>query len=226
MSNEDISRAHVIAAIEHLNQGGDHPFGTPRLYQLVYDGKKYPPKAAVGIARTILTGTEHGPHDLHGGESGANRILRNLGFEIERIRSINFQPTADLKELDRRVNNLRSFILEEKPEGTSQPEKVTRTTVQCKRDPVVKAWILENAKGVCEACDNEAPFEDDDGRAFLEVHHVEFLADGGPDIVENAVAICPNCHRRLHHGRDRLEFKEMVLNKVNRLERCHLPDEK
>ncbi|MGE8574311.1 MAG: HNH endonuclease signature motif containing protein [Burkholderia contaminans] len=26
------------------------------------------------------------------------------------------------------------------------------------------------------------------------------LADGGEDTTENAVAVCPNCHRRAHCG--------------------------
>jgi 5-methylcytosine-specific restriction protein A len=26
------------------------------------------------------------------------------------------------------------------------------------------------------------------------------LAEGGEDTVENALALCPNCHRRLHFG--------------------------
>jgi 5-methylcytosine-specific restriction protein A len=28
------------------------------------------------------------------------------------------------------------------------------------------------------------------------------LSDGGRDTVDNAVALCPNCHRECHHGKD------------------------
>jgi 5-methylcytosine-specific restriction endonuclease McrA len=31
-------------------------------------------------------------------------------------------------------------------------------------------------------------------------HHVKQLAHGGEDTVENAIAVCPNCHRKAHHG--------------------------
>lgn len=37
-----------------------------------------------------------------------------------------------------------------------------------------------------------------DGRPYLEAHHVIPLAEGGPDIIENMVALCPNCHRKMH----------------------------
>jgi 5-methylcytosine-specific restriction protein A len=32
----------------------------------------------------------------------------------------------------------------------------------------------------------------------LECHHVVWLAEGGDDHIENTVALCPNCHRRMH----------------------------
>ena len=57
------------------------------------------------------------------------------------------------------------------------------------------------ANGVCEKCDSPAPFNrTKDGTPYLEVHHWKFLADGGKDIVENAGALCPNCHREAHYG--------------------------
>ncbi|WP_147195697.1 HNH endonuclease [Rummeliibacillus stabekisii] len=37
----------------------------------------------------------------------------------------------------------------------------------------------------------------------LEVHHIKRLADGEEDTVENAIAVCPNCHRELHFGHSR-----------------------
>jgi 5-methylcytosine-specific restriction enzyme A len=45
------------------------------------------------------------------------------------------------------------------------------------------------------------------------------LADDGPDIVENAVALCPNCHRRLHHGADADDAKEQLYEACSRLVR-------
>jgi 5-methylcytosine-specific restriction protein A len=32
----------------------------------------------------------------------------------------------------------------------------------------------------------------------LECHHVEWLSCGGEDSIDNVVALCPNCHRRIH----------------------------
>ncbi|MSU49736.1 MAG: HNH endonuclease [Opitutus sp.] len=70
-----------------------------------------------------------------------------------------------------------------------------------RRNPDVVAEVLERACGRCESCRNSAPFfKASDGTPYLEVHHKQTLANGGEDTVENAVALCPNCHRRVHHG--------------------------
>ena len=42
-----------------------------------------------------------------------------------------------------------------------------------------------------------APFARADGDAYLATHHVVWLAQGGSDTVENTVALCPNCHRKM-----------------------------
>jgi 5-methylcytosine-specific restriction endonuclease McrA len=69
------------------------------------------------------------------------------------------------------------------------------------RNSDVIAEVLTRAKGRCELCMEAAPFpRKSDGTPYLEVHHKVRLADGGEDTVENAHALCPNCHRREHFG--------------------------
>jgi len=61
--------------------------------------------------------------------------------------------------------------------------------------------VLSRANGICENCDKPAPFiRRRDGTPYLEVHHIIQLSKGGNDTINNAVAICPNCHRELHFG--------------------------
>lgn len=58
--------------------------------------------------------------------------------------------------------------------------------------------VLEAADGRCELCGQRFP----DGEIFLEAHHVIWLRDGGAPTVDNTVALCPNCHKRIHLYRD------------------------
>ncbi|MCO4887920.1 HNH endonuclease [Cupriavidus sp. WGtm5] len=69
------------------------------------------------------------------------------------------------------------------------------------RNPDVIAEVLYRAAGTCESCNSSAPFSRrSTGEPYLEVHHVVPLAKGGDDTVENAIAVCPNCHREQHYG--------------------------
>lgn len=81
------------------------------------------------------------------------------------------------------------------------PVKISVTTEIYRRNPDVVVEVLLRAKGICERCKENAPFiRAKDGTPYLEVHHIVQLALGGEDTVENAIALCPNCHREAHFG--------------------------
>lgn len=109
--------------------------------------------------------------------------------------------------------------LKTRPEGSRVPGTTVSTTAGFVRDAKVKAWVLKRAQATCEACEQPAPFSGADGFPFLEVHHLRKLADGGSDTVTNAVAVCPNCHRRLHFSEDAHAYRETLYGKVAELKR-------
>ena len=78
------------------------------------------------------------------------------------------------------------------------------------RDSKVRSAVLARAAGRCEHC-GEPGFSMPNGGVYLETHHVVSLAEGGPDEVNNVIALCPNHHRRAHHGLDRAELKKAFL---------------
>lgn len=81
------------------------------------------------------------------------------------------------------------------------PEKVQMIKTGFKRNPDVVAEMMKRANGFCEACGKPAPFiRASDGTPYLEIHHKVSLANKGEDTVENAIALCPNCHREMHFG--------------------------
>jgi hypothetical protein len=83
---DTLTREHVEQAIAQLDKGATHPFGTSTDYDLVVNGRAYPPKAVVGLAASLATGTPFAPSDFSGGEGPgqANGVLRSLGFTVER----------------------------------------------------------------------------------------------------------------------------------------------
>lgn len=77
--------------------------------------------------------------------------------------------------------------------------KTHMTEVEIKeRSTLVAEIVKERAAGVCQLCNKPAPFFNKKGEAYLECHHVIWIARGGADEVYNAVALCPNCHRKMH----------------------------
>lgn len=82
------------------------------------------------------------------------------------------------------------------------PEQIQVVSITFRRNSDVVAEIMIRANGKCERCGSGAPFiRAKDGSPYLEVHHWTPLGDGGEDTVQNAGALCPNCHRELHFGK-------------------------
>ncbi|WP_184003154.1 MULTISPECIES: HNH endonuclease signature motif containing protein [unclassified Paraburkholderia] len=108
------------------------------------------------------------------------------------------------ENLDRAVEHSLLGDVEDRRQRLSvanhKPEQIAVVTRAFRRNPDVIAEVLFRADGICESCRRPAPFKRIDGRPYLEVHHHRPLADGGDDTVENAIALCPNCHRERHHG--------------------------
>jgi len=123
---------------------------------------------------------------------------------------------ANEAEFAIKVNVARSKV-KSKPLGSITPQKITTVNSSFARDASVRAWVLKNASGKCESCESPAPFKTFDNHFFLEVHHVRSLVDGGSDTTSNAVAVCPNCHRALHHAADRLIRKSKLYQRIDRL---------
>lgn len=80
------------------------------------------------------------------------------------------------------------------------PRAIRATTTVFMRNADVVVEVLFQAAGVCQRCEQPAPFNKRDGTPYLEVHHRIPLAKGGDDTVKNAIALCPNCHRYAHYA--------------------------
>jgi len=109
------------------------------------------------------------------------------------------------QDFDRKVKEARTLSPEERHQHLAQspkhPEKIVVNTTAFLRNPHVIAEVLARANGICESCHASAPFiRASDGSPYLEVHHRVRLADEGEDTVSNAIALCPNCHRKTHYG--------------------------
>lgn len=183
--------------------------------------KQDPHQLRLAIGREVGVLRENPEFDSKGGNRFKRILIHNPLFSESDWLSIvspdveipSYEPTADIAQLDRIVANLRGRRLINPP-GTIRPKQIGVTTLTFLREPLVKAWVLNNSNGICEACLQPAPFVRADGSPYLEVHHLLPLSEGGEDTTRNALAVCPNCHRRLHHGADKsilvLELRQRI----------------
>lgn len=120
------------------------------------------------------------------------------------VRGVSPEKTSVAKELNKSSHFADQFSLPDLPD-----RRLTGGSAFARSQEVRQA-ALDRASGTCEVCE-ERGFITDAGAVFLETHHVIPLAEGGPDVEWNVVAICPNDHRRAHFSKDRAEMRSRLV---------------
>lgn len=127
-----------------------------------------------------------------------DNIHNNEAYEIE-----NFTTEAEFNNryvgATKRAAKLSNDVLLCIVKNRNRPSrKIQVNTSVYERDPFVTLYAKKRANGVCQLCNEEAPFKNREGEPYLEVHHIKWLSRGGDDSIKNTTALCPNCHRRMH----------------------------
>lgn len=182
-----ISKELIVEAIRQYDDGAPHGFGPSTFYDLIYQGRRYPPKAVVGLAAGAVTRQSFGPNDFSGGlDSKCFQILWDAGFEIIFKTDIQLLPEELLPS-------------ETYTEGSAQSVLVNRY----ERDEEARRTALRLHGHQCKACDFDfAAMYGLVGHGYIHVHHVVPLSSIGEEYVVNPatdlVPVCPNCHAMIH----------------------------
>lgn len=122
-----------------------------------------------------------------------------------------------LENKQKQAKKLSLAELEKRALKSNAHSNEYKTTVkQYSRNEYVVEYAKRLANGVCQLCDQSAPFKDKKGTPYLETHHIVWLARGGEDTIYNTVALCPNCHKRMHIL-DLEQDKDKLLSTVEHL---------
>jgi hypothetical protein len=84
-----VTRTDVLHAIQEYDRLGPeaffsaHGFAPTTTYDLVWDERRYPPKAILGTAYEFATGRRLAAGDFEGGKTGAVKVLGKLGFTVQ-----------------------------------------------------------------------------------------------------------------------------------------------
>ncbi len=158
--------------------------------------------------------------DVHGNMRSA--IVFELAVEPTNGRDTDSarKLTGDYKESSRKwwtrtQEELRALAVQPFPTSASE-EEIRKAAYR--RSKAVKIYVKKRADGVCEGCGNDAPFYTTAGRPYLEAHHVHRVSDAGPDHPRWVIALCPNCHRRVHHGQDGEQYNKRLAIQLDEIE--------
>ncbi|MGY8642214.1 MAG: HNH endonuclease [Verrucomicrobiales bacterium] len=134
--------------------------------------------------------------------SGGWSEVYDLGNLLDLSSGTRDQYDAELaEEIDQALKLSDSALQERLSSAPRIPEKIQIISTGFRRNSSVIVSVLRRSNGICERCGVIAPFlRRSDNSPYLEVHHWIPLSQGGEDTVENAAALCPNCHREVHHG--------------------------
>jgi 5-methylcytosine-specific restriction protein A len=143
----------------------------------------------------------------NGKEKANKRILDPLPWHIEK-----YDANSGECILARGIGGSKyvdQFDLREELDNT---KSVTNTVYE--RSAKVRQLVLKRAAGHCEYCGQEG-FITLSGSCYLETHHIEPLALGGPDHAQNVIALCPHHHKYAHYSQNQLDFKNELLALIN-----------
>ena len=120
------------------------------------------------------------------------------------------------KKKEKKAKRLSDAEIEEKAKESQSTKTSVRTTTSqtYERNAYITEYAKRRANGICQLCNTPAPFKNRLGEPYLETHHIEWLSKGGADIIENTVALCPNCHKKMHIV-DSIEDREYLKKRID-----------
>ena len=185
-----ITDENVNTAIDRLLRDGYSSRNKSTRWDVITTcGNSLPPKLVLKGAAAIA-GVKDSTANKGGGWP-TNDILEVLGCTIAAKGNSEDLPRPPSELSD---SELRKLAVEK---GQKEPKTSTVERIIRNRHWAISEYAKRMAKGLCDLCRSAAPFSVD-GSPFLECHHVVPLAQNGPDTIENVVALCPNCHRKMH----------------------------
>ncbi|WP_052730626.1 HNH endonuclease [Serratia liquefaciens] len=145
------------------------------------------------------------------------KMRQGIVFNLFRVSSAqdvdNDTTTSEIDQKKETLEQLRAKAIKSSM-MTGQRKESDSKNSWFKRSEDVKKYVLQRANGICESCEQPAPFKKKNGEPYLEPHHTKRLADEGPDHPQWVGAICPTCHRRIHSGVDGKALNQTLMVKL------------
>ncbi|WP_222890666.1 HNH endonuclease [Enterobacter sp. C2] len=187
---KNLPREAILAAAHAYDAGVNHAFAASRDYDVIINGRRYPPKAIVGIAASTLTGLIFTPAEFSGGiKSKCVRLLTDQGFQIVH-KNEPIEPNLFPDEIQQKTTYI---------EGAA----VLVTVNRYERDQKARQAALKWHGYECKVCGLDmTKVYGEIAKGFIHVHHLIPLSEIKENYLVNPktdlIPVCPNCHAMLH----------------------------
>jgi 5-methylcytosine-specific restriction enzyme A len=156
-------------------------------------------------------------------ENGDNRLVWIFPIRLKRNQRRIAIPAklvnSKNEHREKKARKLSDNELEKRAKTASgKSGRRTTTSTTYERDPYVTEFAKRWANGICQLCEQPAPYHNKNGEPHLHTHHIKWLSHGGEDSIYNTVALCPNCHDKMHIldlEEDVRKLKEKVYKEIN-----------
>lgn len=194
----DIPRHYLLNAIATIDNQIPNPFGESTAYDVFHNGKRYAPKAVIGVAASQLLGVKLSAQDFKGGiGTRCFAILIKQGFSI-----ISKGETSPFP------NEIES------PGKYYEGALLAVRVLKFERDMEAREKCIEHYGATCVVCGIDfSHVYGAIGDGFIHVHHLVPLAqirEGYEvDPVRDLRPVCPNCHAMLHKRTPPFSIEEL-----------------
>ncbi len=202
MIPQTIQRDQILQAIEQIDAEGYDKKNESTKYDLLYNGRRYPPKITISLAHIFVSGSPHSVDKFSGGDE-SNNFLKGLGFSIV--------------DKDGQITGTSIQTEDDADTYTEGKEKYV-THKSYERNPLLskkkKETVLNDKRYLsCEVCNFDFyKIYGERGYGFIECHHnkpVSEIDGEGTVLLEDLSLLCSNCHRMIHRTKPWMSVKQL-----------------
>jgi HNH endonuclease len=195
-----LKSVHFKKAAAEIDKDNVPPERLSVHYDLLLDGKRYPPKYVISLAQKYATGEPYPAREFNAVQ--ARDYFRGLGYTV----------------LDRREEALAKIAPEDEESSFPEGAAIYKLHKMLERDRGItrkaKAQrFAETGKLECEICKfNFAVIYGSIGEGFIEAHHktpVSTIDAKTKTKISDLAMVCSNCHRMLHSRKSLLGVEDL-----------------
>ena len=144
-----------------------------------------------------------------------------LTFNDVRVNQLIIEDSESVNKYDSKAH--RNELIKKIEIRSSENKKKQRrvSIMQYIRDPDIADVAIIDANGICGFCGKPFRYHKNDGTPIAHSHHIIWLEHGGLDIIENVIAVCPDCHDYIHEWDSQEHVNMLKDRRIKQLKQCY-----